>query len=76
MAITGHTVPLTPSVVEEETEKREPPLLEPPAVEGAAKGLAIVYICVTLNNLLNATDPKPEHLERPKDNRGTTADNL
>ena len=40
--VTGHTVPITPSVVEEETEKREPPFLEPPAVEGAAKGLAIV----------------------------------
>ena len=59
MAVAGHTVPLTPSVVDEETEKREPPLLEPPAVEGAAKGLVILYICVTLNNLLNVTTPSP-----------------
>ena len=41
-AVTGHTVPLAASIEEEESERREPPLLEPPAVEGAANGLDIM----------------------------------
>ena len=45
MADAGQAVPRIPSVEEDDNEKRaEAPSLEPPAVEGAANGLAIVYI--------------------------------
>ena len=53
MVVTGQTVPWMPSAEEEDNERwMEAPSLDPPAVEGAANGLAIVVDNVTLNNLL------------------------